>query len=75
MDTNSVLTSSLEISVVLGVGFYGLEKAETQTRDMVDSSSSTVPDSLCDFQLIFKLSVPQLPHLQNGNPLVLLRVE
>lgn len=53
MDTNSVFgLSSLEISVVLGVDSMDLRKQKPKLGDMVDSSSSTVPDLLCDFQLI-----------------------
>lgn len=53
VDTNSVFgLSSLEISVVLGVDSMDLRKQKPKLGDMVDSSSSTVPDLLCDFQLI-----------------------
>ena len=53
VDTNSVFClSSLEISVVLRVDSMDLRKQKTKLGDMVDSSPSTVPDSLCDFQLI-----------------------
>lgn len=53
VDNNSVFClSSLEISVVLGVDSMDLRKQKTKLGDMVDSSPSTVPDSLCDFQLI-----------------------
>ena len=50
MDTIFCL-SSLEISVVLGVILWTWE-SKPKLGDMVDSSSSTVPDSLCDSQLI-----------------------